>query len=161
MSISVEGDVSQFAEQLARLSDVNKRRLNNVLAEAIRESTLDRFKKGKDPEGASWEESTRVKDLGGKTLVDTAGLKASIHKRAAISGFAVGSNLKYAATHQYGAVDRVITAKTTRGLKFKVGGKYKTKQSVKVTIPARPYLGINYEDLAEIRDTIGEFLMEE
>ena len=86
---------------------------------------------------------------GGKTLVDSARLMQSITSNASDTGVEVGTNVLYAAIHQFGGT---IRAKTSRGLRFKIGkgrdASWATRQSV--TIPARPFLGIDAEDEAEI-----------
>ena len=161
MGIRLEGDVKSFKQQLEKISSIDKRKLNTNLAQVVRTSTLERFKTGKDPDGVKWTESTRVKEIGGKTLVDTGGLKKALQTKADSSGFAFGTNLKYAATHQFGDKDRLIRAKNARGLHFRVGGNWITVKAVKVTIPARPYLGISDEDISEIGATIEDFLTED
>ena len=39
-----------------------------------------------------------------------------------------------------------------------MGGRWITKQQVKVSIPARPYLGLSSEDMEEIKATVEEFI---
>ena len=90
--------------------------------------------------------------------MDSAQLRNSIHTRSEASGFAVGTNAKHASTHQLGAKNRLIKAKRKKYLRFKVNGRWVMKKKVKVTIPARPFLGLSDDDLQEIRETTEDFL---
>jgi phage virion morphogenesis protein len=164
-SIRVEGDTRALMSRLRQIADIDKKGINASIAESIRESTLERFKTGKDPEGKKWKQSIRVENDGGVTLVKSAALRNSIKTKADASGFAVGTNKVYAATHQLGAKNRRITikAKTSKGLIFRYADKWVRKKQVTVTvnIPARPFLGINDEDIKEIKGTIKDYFQED
>ena len=132
--------------KLQQLSDLDKKGVNAALAEAMRDSTLERFRQSKGPDGRPW-----------KTLVKSAQRRNSIKSSSDETGFAVGTNVKHAATHQFGEKGRTIRAKTPKGLRFQIGGRWVTKKQVKITIPARPFLGLSDEDMEEIKDTIEDF----
>ena len=70
---------------------------------------------------------------------------SSIAHRATPDQVEVGSNVHYAGVHQFGAT---IHAKNVKNLRFRVAGRWVSKPSV--SIPPRPYLGIDNEDIAEI-----------
>ena len=74
-------------------------------------------------------------------------------------GLAVGTNDIRAATHQFGD-KRTIRAKNKPYLTFKIGKQWKRAVSVKVNIPARPFLGISAQDEQDIKDTLEEILKE-
>nr|DAZ33165.1 MAG TPA: virion morphogenesis protein [Caudoviricetes sp.] len=158
-SIRLEGDTKRLMNKLKKLQNIDTKGINSAIAEGLRTSTLERFKEGKDPADKRWQTSIRAASEGGKTLVQTAQLRNSIRSKADKSGAAVGTNVKYAATHQFGA-KRTIRAKSSKGLRFNVGGHWVTKDKVKVNIPARPFLGISKEDEEEIKgileDALGE-----
>ncbi|MDR2024028.1 MAG: phage virion morphogenesis protein [Hungatella sp.] len=164
-SIRLEGDVRALMKRLKFFSEIDKKHINAALAESVRESTLERFTTEKDPEGKKWKTSIRVAQNGGKTLTKSAIMKNSIKGKSDASGFAVGTNTIYASTHQLGAKGRRITirAKTPKGLVFKIGDRWirKKQVTVKVKIPARPFLGLSEDDLQEIKGTIEDFLGEE
>ena len=61
----------------------------------------------------------------------------------------------YAGVHQNGME---IKPKTAKFLRFQIGGQWSKKR--KVTIPARPFLGINDDDMEEIDATIMEHVGE-
>ena len=159
-SIRVEGDIQPLLKKLRHFSDLDKKGLNTALAEVVVESTDERFKQGKDPEGKRWKTSIRAATEGGKTLIKSSQLRTSIHPEADATGWAVGTNAKHAATHQFGAT-RTIRAKRAKALRFQVGGQWVSKKQVKVTIPARPFLGLTDDDWTEIKATIEDFVGEE
>jgi len=142
---------------------------------------------------AGWRPSKRAERHGGKTLVDTARLKNSITKSAEPARVRVGTNVKYAAVHQFGAAKgsfgtftyRVREHQRKRRAKSfapapKRGGKrpnlttvmgmdfaapYITVKAHDRTaalpwgdIPARPFLVVQDEDEAEIRDILADFM---
>lgn len=100
----------------------------------------------------------RAANTGGKTLIASSQLRNSIKSYSDEKGFAVGTNAKHGSTHQFGEKGRTIRAKTTRGLRFQVGGHWITKKQVKVKIPARPFLGLSGEDMKEIKATVEDFV---
>lgn len=160
-SVSLEGDISKLKAQIKKLENVDFKSVSNALAEVGRTSTIERFKKQVGPDGKTWPDSTRVKEIGGRTLTDTGGLRKSIRSKVSNTGFALGTNLKYAATHQFGDQGRVIRARNKKALRFRVGGQWVTKKKVIVNIPARPYLGFNDDDIEEMIGTIEDYLLEE
>ena len=92
-------------------------------------------------------------------------LRNSIRAKSDASGFTVGTNTIYASTHQLGEKGRKITirAKTSKGLVFKIGDQWirKRQVTVRVKIPARPFLGLSEDDLQEIKGTLEDALGEE
>ena len=143
---------------MRRYSELDRKGLNIALAEGVRESTLERFKQGRGPDGKRWKTSIRAAETGGKTLIDSSQLRNSIKTTADASGFAVGTNVKHAATHQFGDKGRTNRAKRAKNLRFQVGGQWISKKKVKVNIPARPFLGLSDEDMQEIKATTEEFI---
>lgn len=165
ISIRVEGDTRKLLKKAQHLSDIDRKSINKSLGETVRASTRERFKKEKNPDNKKWKKSLRASSQGGVTLTKTAALRNSIRSKADASGFAVGTNLIYGRTHQFGEDGRKITikARTSKGLVFKIGDKWIRKKKVTVTvkIPAREFLGINEDDMKEIKSTLEDVLMEE
>lgn len=157
-SIRLEGDTRAMLRKIRSFSEIDKKGINAALAEGVRESTLERFRQSKDPGGKRWRTSIRVASEGGKTLIDSSQLRNSIQVTADASGFAVGTNAKHAATHQFGDQGRTIRARKAKNLRFQVGGQWVSKKQVKVNIPARPFLGLSDEDMQEIKATTEEFI---
>jgi phage gpG-like protein len=111
------------------------------------------FEEGGSPAGI-WKPSLRATIQGGKTLMDKGRLRGSIgFEIVSATGVAIGTNLKYAKTHQFGMV---IKAKAGGYLRFKLAGGGVTwwsspeqlargmvspwRMVKQVTIPARPFL---------------------
>ncbi|OHD21730.1 MAG: hypothetical protein A2Y38_14435 [Spirochaetes bacterium GWB1_59_5] len=112
--------------------------------------------------GPAWKPARR----GGRTLVDTATLRNSMHTASGARWAAVGTDVKYAAIHQFGGVIKaknsitIYPKKPDGRLAFKVGGQTvfakKVTQTLlrwkigdkwvakpQVTIPARPFLPVD------------------
>lgn len=153
IQIEVRGDFEHFQETIQNLSTLEKKELNEALSEVLRTGTIERFENQEDPEGNRWQNSIRVNVQGGTTLTQTARLRNSIATTANEQGFAVGTNVKYAAIHQLGGT---IRAKTSRGLIFKINGKFVRKKEIE--IPSRPFLGISDEDKREIQSTVENYI---
>jgi phage virion morphogenesis protein len=100
--------------------------LMDEIGGALETSTRVRFEDGDGPDGKRWTPSKR----GGQTLVDTGRLLASITSNASRTSVEVGSNLIYAATHQFG----------------------------RDAIPARPFLGLSVDDGREIEAIVEDYL---
>jgi phage virion morphogenesis protein len=154
-SFRVEVNDAEVAAALRQLQD-----RGGDLAPALDEigamlvtSTQIRFERGIGPDGIAWPASLRAKLEGGQTLVDSARLKDSITHVVSGDAVAVGTNVIYAAVHQLGAT---INAKGGGHLTFMVGGRFVSKKSV--TIPARPFLGVDADDEAEILNILGDYL---
>ena len=160
-SIRIEGVTRRLLKKLRSYAEIDKRRINAALAEGVRESTLERFKESRSPEGKRWKTSIRAASEGGKTLIDTSQLRNSIRSSSDDSGFAVGTNVKHAATHQFGAQGRTIRARRAKTLRFQIGGAWVSKKKVRINIPARPFLGLSDEDMQEIKSTVEEYINRE
>ena len=160
-SIRLEGDTRALMRKLRSFSELDRKKINAALGEGVRESTLERFKRSQGPDGRRWRSSIRAAAGGGKTLIDSARLRNSIRVHSDASGFAVGTNVKYAATHPFGEPGRTIRATRKKALRFQVDGRWISKKQVRITIPARPFLGLSDEDMQEIKATTEEFIQKE
>lgn len=147
-SIRVEVD-PELLDRLRGLEEADIAGAMAAVGEAIRTSVLERFSREKDPEGRPWKKSIRAQRDGGKTLSVSRDLATSIHIESSAKGVEVGTNKEYAAIHQFGGT---IRAKGSGLLRFQIGDQWISKKSIKM--PARPYLGINEEDMREITHII-------
>jgi phage virion morphogenesis protein len=129
--------------------------LFDAIGAALVVSTQRRFEDEAGPDGNPWPESLRKKLLGGRTLTDTAALVSSITHEATTSSVAIGTNLIYAAIHQVGGT---IRAKTEKGLRFRSPGNGGWVRKSEVEMPARPFLGLDEDDEAEIRALAADWL---
>lgn len=160
-SIRLDGDTRAMLRKIRSFAELDKKKINAAIGEGVRESTLERFKTSKGPDDKSWKTSIRAATEGGRTLIQTAQLRNSIRSKSDASGFAVGTNAKHAATHQFGEQGRTIRARRAKTLRFQVGGRWVSKKKVKINIPARPYLGLSDDDMQEIKGTVEDFIARE
>ncbi|MEO0681034.1 MAG: phage virion morphogenesis protein [Pseudomonadota bacterium] len=110
-----------------------------AVAEGAARRRLDEEKAG--PDGAPWAPWSDAYGARRKPnqslLVRSGALRDSLHHVVEGNVVRVGSNLVYAAIHQFGGAD-----------------------AGKPELPARPYLGLSAEDEAEIEDVVADFLAE-
>ena len=110
-------------------------------------STQRRFETKIAPDGTPWKPSIRVLLFGGETMKLSGQLKASIAHAPGRDQVEIGSNKVYAGIQQLGGT---IHARNADNLTFRIGPRWISKPSV--TIPARPFLGLDDRDRAEIED---------
>lgn len=94
------------------------------------------FKAGSSPYGQPW---APLKIRQGQPLRDTGRLQNSITPAADATGVTIGTNVRYAAIHQFGGT---IRPKAGPFLVFPIGGgRFARKKQV--TIPARPFMPLD------------------
>ncbi len=157
-SISVtiqDASVRRGFEQLARLM-TNTRPVMAAIGTALVASTHMRFVTQTDPDGQAWQ-ALNAEYASGKRnsriLTETGRLRDSINSRPGNDHVLVGTNVIYAAPHQFGAV---IEPKSASHLFFRMGGNLIIAN--KVTLPARPFLGISSDDQTAIAEIVFEFV---
>jgi phage virion morphogenesis protein len=133
----------------------NPEPLFKEIGAALVTSTDTRFEEEQDPDGNPWPQSLRALQTGGKTLTDTAKLSGSITFEASDDGVAIGTNVIYAAIHQFGGT---IKAKTKRGLRFRAGGNSGWVTKMSVDIPQRAFLGVSDDDQETIENIGSDWL---
>ncbi|SFZ86000.1 phage virion morphogenesis (putative tail completion) protein [Devosia enhydra] len=137
----------------ARLEDA--RPLYDEIGRSLTVSTQQRFATERAPDGSPWPSSIRALVSGGKTLTDSARLRNSITWEPASDRVAVGTNVIYAAVHQFGAVIRPVRA---AALRFRIPGiGWVTRKSV--TIPRRAFLGLDQDDQTMIAQIAVQFVL--
>ena len=143
---------------LSRLAD--RRPAMRIVGEIVRTSVTKNFEVGGRP--VQWKPSRRAAREGGQTLVKSGRLVNSIFAEADNSRAVVGTNVKYARAHQLGAKigARVILPVKGKAL-FWPGARHPVKKVnwPGATIPARPFLVIQDEDWAEIRQAMTQHIM--
>jgi phage virion morphogenesis protein len=127
-------------------------------------NTLDRFDREADPQGKAWTPSARASAEGGKTLTDSARLKASIGYRASANELMVGTNVVYGATHQFGFSGAQKVAAHKRRLTSAFGRRLKTPVEAiipeftrQMEMPVRAFLGFGPEDANSADDVFRDF----
>lgn len=144
---SIKIDASNFRghinDLLARIADV--RDVLPDIGEELLQSTDTRFRQEKAPDGTPWAPLSPVTLAQKKRRPPhilkeeglRGGLRGSINYQVKGETLALGSPLPYARIHQLGG---------------------QAGRNRKVTIPARPYLGVSKDDEAEIRDIVADHL---
>jgi len=127
-------------------------------------STEARFAAQVGPDGRPWQEvkpQTRARKKHPKILTESHRLRDSIVYRAGPTQLAIGSNVAYAAIHQFGGRTRPhpIRPKRKKAL-FWSGAAHPVRvvQHPGSDIPARPYLGLSADDRAELLAILGDHL---
>lgn len=177
VSIRIEpGAGAAYLEAAARESD-DLLPLTRTIGALLVQSARDRISiSNTGPDGTPWLPSTRAKEEGGKTLEETARLRDSLDYDATSTGVAVGTNVVYAAIHQFGGVIKVAGRTQSifhqlnkAGTGFNRKGRFvRRSQSnfqrdvtvgpYEITMPARPYLGISGQDGADIEGLALDFI---
>ncbi len=149
MTVAVEAHIEGLAalgaglERMAALGE-RPRPIWEAIGNYGETSTKLRFVRGIDPDRKRWIPSIRVRQGGGQTLRLKNRLMDSITHNSTNSGTAWGTNVVYAAIHQFGGT---IKAKG-KNLRFKIGGRFVSVK--KVTIPKRSFVGVNADDAGDI-----------
>jgi phage virion morphogenesis protein len=155
MRIEVSFDDSKIQNVLSGIVDLGEDQsgLMAVLGSFIENSTKDRFETEITPAGVPWLPSRRAIAEGGKTLTDKGHLRDSITYASSHDEAVIGTNLIYAAIHQFGGT---IEAKDGGKLKFAHSNGFAVLDQV--TIPARPFFGLSSDDERGIEDSTADFL---
>lgn len=174
LSIDLKDDelaLAVLGNLVARLDDPTP--AYEDVGQALITSTHHRWDQGISPSGSPWPKSLRVKKYGGSTLKLSARLYRSISANASRTGVEIGTNVVYAAIHQLGgtidqdARDQVLhfkvnkrtgtwrfaraTKKATLAQKRRIGAHT-------VTMPARPFIGLDQDDPRTIATIFQNYL---
>jgi len=159
-SISITAEVLDAGVQRAftRLVGVmdNTTPLMAAIGTGVVGSTHRRFVTQTAPGGEKWaplNPDYRAIKKNRRILTESGRLRDSINARPGRDEVRVGTNVVYAGVHQEGAT---IKPKTASHLVFRLASGVVLAKSV--TIPARPFLGIDDEDEAMIAETVYGFL---
>ncbi|MFW5499592.1 MULTISPECIES: phage virion morphogenesis protein [unclassified Maridesulfovibrio] len=148
--ITVDLDTEVVKARLNRLAEVvsDLTPLMEQIGMSMVASTQNRFETSTAPDGSKWLDSPSD-----QPLLRDRHLQDSITYEAKSDRVDVGSNMIYAAVHQFGAI---IKPKNAKALCFQAGeGMVVVKQ---VEVPARPYLGMDDDDEQDIDQITEEFL---
>lgn len=175
--IDIQLDTREIEQKLSELQSlVGGRSLRPVMREiahCVRLATEKNF----DTEGARlgqrWKPSKRAlkqggKKRSGKTLQDTGRLVKSITSKVGRDYAVVGTNVEYGPIHQFGGTIRQdaqsrlqpfrVNMKTGRS-RFSSRKKanfeqWTSRPSYEIDMPARPFLGLNDQDINDMGDII-------
>jgi phage virion morphogenesis protein len=173
--IAIEADDKLARQGLARLAATGADLAPTFRAIGARlvANTLQRFEDQRGPGGVPWKPSQRALDENGQTLIDSGRLRTSITFRAGANGVEVGTNVVYAAIHQFGGP--IKQGARTGTLRFQ-GGRFARQRRNKdgslkppskqqrdrqvqfgarsIGMPARPFIGFDAQDREDVADII-------
>ncbi|MFT0531610.1 phage virion morphogenesis protein [Castellaniella hirudinis] len=154
--IEVSADTAAIEATLARA--VQALGSPNVLLLSVGEemlnATRDRFKNQQSPDGAKWAallpayQKSKEKNQN-KILTLDGYLGGTLRYQVDGAAVEVGSNLEYAAIHQFGG-----TIKPKKARALKIGDRHVGAAK----IPARPFLGMNADDEVRILELAQDFM---
>jgi phage virion morphogenesis protein len=139
---------------------------------ALVTSTHHRWDLGIAPDGSPWPLSLRVIAHGGKTLILSSRLYRSVTANATPTGVEVGTNVIYAAIHQFGGL--IARSARTAVLHFKTNKRTGVSRFAKpskadrarkagigahtVSMPIRAFLGLDDDDPRTITTVVETWL---
>lgn len=135
---STLGPVAQSLRAIGRRAG-DMTELFEIFGQSLRTSTRRRFRTNVGPDGTAWRRSQRASKDNGQTLVDRGHLRDSITFKAGPREVAIGTNLVYAAIHQFGG---------------------RAGRGGKTILPARAFIGLSQGDLAGLAKRASLFLGE-
>ena len=157
MSVSISLEISNlealnaFKSRIAKLVHLNEDELLTVVGALGESQTRRRIETEKTaPDGSAWpknSEGTSILRQTGQNLLDSI----AFNVRGKTAEW--GASWEFAHVHQNGAV---ILPKTKKALSFMIGGKRISAK--KVTIPARPFVGLSPANGNEIERVVSDFL---
>lgn len=152
--VKIEIDQSDLAAVNALVTGLAEFDAGELVAEIVQlgeNQTRKRIENGgPGPDGEAWPpnlEGTPILFRTGRHLHD------SIASSSSGAGGEWGAAWEFAHVHQYGAT---ITPKDAARLAFTIGGAKVFAK--KVTIPARPFVGVSVADAQEIKDLVTNYL---
>lgn len=168
-SIHFKLDDKAFRSSVDALGGVLRTGVIRSIGVALLAETERRFDTGHDPSGQRWRgllPAYAAIKRGNLILVASGTLRRSLTMQTSGNQVTVGSIMRYAAVHQFGATIKPVSAKAlTFRLGFaKVGprgGKgtgFFLVHAKSVTIPARPYLGFGPDDQRAVMETLSGFI---
>lgn len=160
--LSFRYDYATADQEIRRLIDKieDKAAIHRVIGMALYDQTMDRFEREESPDGNKWAPltpltlSNRRQPRG--ILRDSGELMRSIHFEASSSRAEVGTNLNHPKVWvmQHGAT---IKARRVPFLRIPAGGGGFVSAK-RVSIPARPYIGIGMDDEEMVREALEGYL---
>ena len=157
-SIIIRVDDKEVRRDFARLQGLMKNTtpIMAAIGTGVVGSTQRRFTSQVAPDGSPWQTLNPFYAAGKKNsriLTESGRLRDSISSSPSRDEVAIGTNVIYAAVHQFGAE---IKPKNGTHLIFSINGR--TVGAKSVTIPARPFLGISADDEVMIAEVVFGFI---
>lgn len=168
----LELTLSEFAKRLTakglEIADIDWRPALKVCRQLLIASTKENFAGGHDPEGTPWlplKRPRRNSKGADKPLRNTGLLMGSVTggtgfvEELTRNRLTVGTNLDYAAIHQFGGSIQRPERRRIKPWVFTVDGHTVFTRRIKahtVDVPARPFLGFNSKLIGRIENVLTE-----
>lgn len=146
IQIDLSGAWKQATRKLMKIATLNLQELHEELGEYMIAETRRRFRESIEPGGSRWpalkasgvkRDSASGQKNRRKPLLKTGRLRNSITYRATSENVTVGTNVVYAARHNFGY-----------------------RKGRRVLTPRRQYLGVNERNIREMKEIIADRLRE-
>ncbi len=155
--LTIDGAPLAVLADRLRAADADMGEPLAAIGASWKSSTKRRFETGTGPDGAAWRPSKRALRVGGQTLVEHGHLKGSITHKVEGNTVEVGSNLVYAAIHQFGGAITTARAKANADAMTGFG---QDVAEHRIVMPARPFLGVEPDDYTTWEEILAGFLEE-
>ncbi len=177
-TITVEDrEVRELLERMRERGGARRGPMLREIGEIVQESVQRNFEERRGPDGASWPQVSpsyaEYKRKKGKDplniLIWSRRLMGSIHPSVQGDAVLVGTDVVYAAIHQFGGTfARKQTLYYKRDKSGRPGNKWVKKSksdfaqdaTVQTHMPARPYLGVREDDWPKIAEVIRAHMLE-
>lgn len=158
IEIKIENDtvtpaLARLARSMANTAPVMTR-IAGILHDAVEEN----FRRGGRPQWAGLKPPASKRRQGGQVLADGARLKNSIVERADATSAVVGTNVKYAAIHQFGGQTRAHEIRPRTKKAPASGGRVVRKVNQFGGQTRAPFLALTDGDSDKIVRTVTDYL---
>lgn len=154
--------------RLRQLTAGQSREIMGGVARYMKTSMQLRFRQQQGPDRQRWKPSERARKEGGQTLRDTSRLLRSLSINFGPTYAEAGTNVVYAAAHQFGVREtvRINAHRRLIGKRDADKGRVSVKSvmvkahSKLMYLPARPFAGFSLADRAEILKILSDGIAE-
>ncbi len=148
-------DMSHLTESMRQVDAAGKDEMNETIGAHMKSVIDQHFRDGTLWDGSAMKQSKAAKERGRQTLVDQGHLRDSYTYEVNSDGVLLfgghGAARQYAAFHHFGFEARTIKPKNKKQLSWMSGKAWIHAKVVHIpAIPARPVLGVNASDEAQI-----------
>ena len=151
--VSLEIAETGLSEALLKIEGIENAPTGELMegvGRLVQEQTRRRIEQEKtSPAGAAWKPNWK----GSSILYDSGALARSIDYAASADSVEVGTGIIYGRIHQEGGT---IVPKSAKALAFRMGNRF--IQTQRVTMPARPYLGLSSENQQDVVEAAEDWL---
>ena len=156
--IDINIDSTNVINALKRLEQATLKRaplmrsIAGIMADAVEENFAQQGR-------PKWQGLKPPGRTGGQILQKSGRLAASITPASDTDSAQVGTNVKYAAIHQFGGKTAAHEIRPRHAKALRFGGRFAKKVNHPGSdIPARPFLTLGETDLQDIEETVSDYL---